>query len=61
MKDDTPIEHDGILGIDFFRKHPMKCDFQWAELKIGSAVVKLHPFNKIILKHSEMIIRAATN
>jgi len=28
MKDDTPIEHDGILGIDFFRKHPVKCDFQ---------------------------------
>jgi len=28
VKDDTPIEHDGILGIDFLRKHLVKCDFQ---------------------------------
>jgi len=61
IKDDTPIEHDGILGIDFLRKHPVKCDFQKAELRIKNAVMKLYPFSKVILKsRSETIIRAAT-
>jgi len=62
IRDDTPIEHDGILGIDFLRKHPVKCDFQKAELKIKNTVMKLHPFSKVILKpRSETIIRAATS
>jgi len=62
IKDDTPIEHDGILGIDFLRKHPVKCDFKRAELKIRNTVMKLHPFSKVIIKpRSETIIRAATN
>jgi len=34
VKDDTPIEHDSILGIDFLRKHPVKCVFHRAELRI---------------------------
>jgi len=62
IKDDTPIEHDGILGIDFLRKHPVKCDFQRAELRINNAVMKLHPFSKVILKpRSETIVRATTS
>jgi len=62
IKDDTPIEHDGILGIDFLRKHPVKCDFQRGELKIKNTIIKLHPFSKVILKpRSETIIRAATS
>jgi len=32
IRDETPIEHDGILGIDFLRKHPVKCDFRRGEL-----------------------------
>jgi len=62
INDDTPIEHDGILGIDFLRKHPVKCNFQKAELRIKNAVMKLHPFSKVILKpRSETVIRAAIN
>jgi len=44
------IEHDGILGIDFLRKHPVKCDFQRNKLRITDAVMKLYPFSKTILK-----------
>jgi len=62
IKDDTPIEHDGILGINFLRKYPVKCDFQKAELRIKNAVMKLHLFSKVILKpRSETIVRAATS
>jgi len=62
IRDDTSIEHDGILGIDFLRKHPVKCNFQRAELRIRNAVIKLYPFSKVILKpRSETIIRVVTS
>jgi len=62
IRDGTPIEHDDILGIDFLRKHPVKCDFQKVESRIRNAVMKLHPFSKVILKlRSETIIRTATS
>lgn len=62
VKDDFPIEHDIILGIDFLRKHSITCDYRRAELKIGNSTLKLHPFNKITLKpRSETIIKALTD
>jgi len=35
---DTLNEHDGILGINFLRKHCVKCDFQKTELKIRNVM-----------------------
>jgi len=60
--DDTPIEHEGILGIDFLRKHTVTCDYSNSQLKIGNTVLKLHPFSKLVLKpRSETILKATTN
>jgi len=60
--DDTPIEHEGILGIDFLRKHTVTCDYANNKLQIGNAILKLHPFSKLVLKpRSETILKATTN
>ncbi len=62
IKDDTPIEHDGILGIDFLQKHTVVCNYEKSELKIGDTTLKLYPYHKIILQpRSETIIKATTN
>ncbi|KAL6417138.1 hypothetical protein ACFW04_012956 [Cataglyphis niger] len=46
VRDDIPIEYEGILGIDFLR----------------NAMLNLHQFNKIILKpRSETIIKTRTD
>ncbi|KAL6419702.1 hypothetical protein ACFW04_011267 [Cataglyphis niger] len=51
-----------ILGIDFLRQHSVTCDYKYNRLKIGNAMLNLHPFNKIILKpRSETIIKARTD
>jgi len=36
--DNTPIEYDGILGIDFLRKHTVICDYLNSRLQIGNTV-----------------------
>jgi len=60
--DDTPIEHEGILEIDFLRKHTVTCNYSNNRLQIGSTVLKLHPLNKLILTpRSETIIKVTTN
>ncbi|KAM0732490.1 Retrovirus-related Pol polyprotein from transposon 412 [Formica fusca] len=62
VKDDIPIEYEGILGIDFLRQHSVSFNYKQNQLKIGEAVLKFHSFNKIILKpRSETIVKAATN
>jgi len=62
VSDDTPIEHEGILGIDFLRKHTVLCDYSNRRLQIGSTVLKLHPYRKLILKpRSETILKATAN
>ncbi|KAL6416872.1 hypothetical protein ACFW04_014791 [Cataglyphis niger] len=62
VRDDIPIEYEGILGIDFLRQHSVTCDYKYNRLKIGNAMLNLHPFYKIILKpRSETIIKARTN
>jgi len=60
--DDTPIEHEGILGIDFLKRHTVTCDYSNNKLQIGNAILKLHPFSKLVLKpRSETILKASTN
>jgi len=62
VSDDTPIEHEGILGIDFLRKHNVTCDYTNSRLQIGSTILKLHPFSQLTLKpRSETILKATTN
>jgi hypothetical protein len=62
VKDDFPMEYDGIIGLDFLQKQQVTCDYKRRELRIGNAVLKLQPYNKIILKpRSETIIQATTN
>src|SRR5436190_6435734 len=61
VKDDTPIEHEGIIGIGFLRKHSVLCDYENSELRIKNTVFKLRSQQKITLKpRSETIVRAAT-
>jgi len=59
--DDTPIEHEGILGIDFLRKHTVTCDYSNNRLQIGNTVSKLHPFSKLVQPRSETILKAIMN
>jgi hypothetical protein len=62
VKDDFPMEYEGILGIDFLRKQQVSCDYRKRELKIGNAILKLLPYDKITLKpRSETIVQAATD
>ncbi|CAL1681033.1 unnamed protein product [Lasius platythorax] len=62
VRNDFPMEHEGILGIDFLRKQQVSCDYKKRELKIGNAVLKLLPYDKITLKpRSETIVQAATD
>ncbi|KAL6421449.1 hypothetical protein ACFW04_013904 [Cataglyphis niger] len=62
LPNDIPIEYEGILGIDFLRQHSVTCDYKYNRLKIGNAMLNLHPFNKIILKpRSKTIIKARTD
>ncbi|KMQ92552.1 retrovirus-like pol polyprotein [Lasius niger] len=62
VKDDFPMEYEGILGIDFLQKQQVSCDYKKRELRIGDAVLKLLPYDKITLKpRSETIIQAATD
>ncbi|KAL6433632.1 hypothetical protein ACFW04_006615 [Cataglyphis niger] len=37
VRDDIPIEYEGILGIDFLRQHSVTCDYKYNQLKIGNA------------------------
>jgi len=53
------IEHEGILGIDFLRKYIVTCDYLNNRLQIGNIVLKLYPFNKLVLKsRSETILKS---
>lgn len=62
VRDDFPIDYEGILGIDFLKKQKVKCDHGKSKLRIGEVDFKLRPYEKIILKpRSETIIRATTD
>jgi len=62
VKDDFPIDYEGILGIDFLTKQRAKCDHGKGRVRIGDVSFKLHPFNKITLTpRSETIVQAVTN
>ncbi|KAL6420782.1 hypothetical protein ACFW04_014022 [Cataglyphis niger] len=62
VRDDISIEYEGILEIDFLRQHSVTCDYKYNQLKLGKAMLNLHPFNKIILKpRSETIIKTRTD
>lgn len=62
VKDDFPMEYDGIIGIDFLQKQKVSCDYRKQELQIGNTIIKLRPHNKTLLKpRSETIVQATTN
>ncbi|XP_029659455.1 uncharacterized protein LOC115233278 [Formica exsecta] len=62
VKDDFPIEYDGILGVDFLRKHQATCNYKTKQLKVGQHILKLYPYLKVTLKpRSETIIQVATD
>ncbi|XP_039315510.1 uncharacterized protein LOC113006333 [Solenopsis invicta] len=61
VKDDFPIDYEGILGIDFLNKQGAKCDHGKKQVRIGEAIFKLHPHKKFTLNpRSETIIQAVT-
>ncbi|KAL6257758.1 hypothetical protein P5V15_011376 [Pogonomyrmex californicus] len=62
IKDDFLVAYEGILGIDFIKKHRAKCDHAKEILRIGSVNLKLYPHKKYILTpRSETIVQAITN
>mgnify|MGYP002716971367 CR=1 FL=1 len=62
VKDDFPIDYEGILGIDFLKKHRAKCDRGRKQLRIGNAIPKLRPYQKFKLApRSETVIQAITD
>jgi len=62
VKDDFPIDYEGILEIDFLTKQRAKCDHGKGRVRIGDVSFKLHPFKKLILTpRSETIVQAVTN
>ncbi|KAL6255524.1 hypothetical protein P5V15_013862 [Pogonomyrmex californicus] len=62
IKDDFPVAYEGILGIDFLKKHRTKCDHAKEILQIGSINLKLHSHKKYILTpRSKTIVQAITS
>jgi len=60
VKDDFPIDYEGILGIDFLTKQRAKCGK--VRVRIGEVSFKLHPFKRVTLTpRSETIVQAVTN
>jgi len=49
VKDDFPIDYEGILGIDFLTKQRAKCDHGKRQIRISNVTFKLHPFKKMTL------------
>jgi len=62
IKNDFPVEYEGILGIDFLQKQQAKCNFGKKQLCIGDEIFKLRPYTTVILKpRSETVVRAIIN
>ncbi|KAM0726180.1 Retrovirus-related Pol polyprotein from transposon 412 [Formica fusca] len=62
VKDDFPIEYDGILGVDFLKKQGASCNYSKKQLRIGRNTLKLYPYQRTTLQpRSETIIQVATN
>jgi len=50
IKDDAPLEYEGIIGADFIRKNNVTCDYGSKRVKIGETNFKLYPYKRITLK-----------
>ncbi|KAM0728861.1 Retrovirus-related Pol polyprotein from transposon 412 [Formica fusca] len=62
VKDDFPIEYDGILGVDFLKKQGASCNYSKKQLRIARNNLKLYPYQRTTLQpRSETIIQVATN
>jgi len=62
VKDDFPIDYEGILGIDFLTKQRVKCDHGKGRVRIGDVSFKFHPFKKVTLTPcNETIVQTVTN
>jgi len=62
VKDDFPIEYEGVLGINFLQKQEAKCDLGKKQLRIGNKIFELRPYTTVVLKpRSETVVRAITN
>jgi len=60
VKDDFPIDYEGILEIHFLQKQRAMCDKKL--LRISDETLKLQSYTKSILKpRSETIIQAITS
>ena len=45
VRDDFPVDYEGILGMDFLQKHKIKSD-QKNYLQIDEIILKLHHIGK---------------
>jgi len=62
VKNDFPIEYEGILGIDFLQKQKAKYDLGKKQFRIDDEIFKLRLYTTVILKpRSETVMRAITN
>ncbi|KAL6258277.1 hypothetical protein P5V15_008350 [Pogonomyrmex californicus] len=62
VRDDFPINYEGILGLDFLNKQQAKCDHGKKQVRIGNTTFKLYPYKKtMLMPRSETIIQAVTD
>jgi len=43
IRNDFPIDYEGIFGINFLTKQQAKCDHGKKKLRIGDVMLKQHP------------------
>lgn len=59
IKDNVPIEYEGILDVDFLQSHNAKCDYRNRQLTILGKSLPLLPYQNYTLPaRSEVIVNA---
>lgn len=62
VKDEVPIEYEGILGADFVRSHKVTCNYGTKQITIRKTRFNLFLYKRITLQpRSETIIQVAAN
>lgn len=61
IKDDAPLEYDGIIGADFIRKNNVTCNYG-LKATIKNTSFKLYPYRRMTLKaRSKTIVQVTAD
>ncbi|XP_036141761.1 uncharacterized protein LOC118645219 [Monomorium pharaonis] len=62
IRDDAPIEYEGILGADFTRKNNVTCNYGTKTVRLGDTKFKLYPYRRVTLQpRSETIVQVTAS